>query len=98
MASPISRDRRGSACWRAGSRARWRAHLIAGSALLRLGRGLAFYLAKPLIEPTAPRLPAIDFGWWSGIPQVQAALRINVLFLIGVALAPLLYWAFRTTR
>ena len=29
---------------------------------------------------------------------MQAALRINVLFLIGVALAPLLSWAFRTTR
>jgi simple sugar transport system permease protein len=25
-------------------------------------------------------------------------LRINVLFLFGVALAPILYWAFRTTR
>ena len=54
------------------------------------GTGLAFYLGKPLIEPTAPRLPAIDFGWWSDIPQVRAALRINVLFLIGVALAPIL--------
>ena len=62
------------------------------------GTGLAFYLGKPLIEPTAPRLPAIDFGWWSDIPQVRAALRINVLFLIGVALAPLLCWAFKTTR
>ena len=57
------------------------------------GIGLAFYLGKPLIEPTAPRLPSIDFGWWSDIPQVRAALRINVLFLIGVALAPILVWA-----
>src|SRR6185295_3638894 len=29
---------------------------------------------------------------------ILGALRINVLFLIGVALAPILYWAFRTTR
>ena len=53
------------------------------------GTGLAFYLGKPLIEPSAPILPAIDFGWWSNIPQVRAALRINVLFVIGVALAPI---------
>ena len=72
--------------------------IAVGIALMLFGTGLAFYLGKPLIEPTAPRLPAIDFGWWSDIAQVRAALRINVLFLIGVALAPILYWAFRTTR
>src|SRR5206468_11088777 len=32
------------------------------------------------------------------IPQVRAALRINVLFLIGVALAPLLVFVLKTTR
>ena len=62
------------------------------------GTGLAFYLGKPLIEPTAPRLPAIDFGWWSDIPQVRAALRINVLFLIGVALAPVAVLGVRAPR
>ena len=67
-------------------------------ALMLFGIGLAFYLGKPLIEPTAPRLPSIDFGWWSDIPQVRAALRVNVLFLFGVALAPILVWALRTTR
>ena len=72
--------------------------IAVGIALMLFGTGLAFFLGKPLIEPTAPRLPAIDFGWWSDIAQVRAALRINVLFLIGVALAPILYWAFRTTR
>ena len=72
--------------------------IAVGIALMLFGTGLAFYLGKPLIEPTAPRLPAIDFGWWSDIAQVRAALRINVLFLIGVALAPILHWAFRTTR
>src|SRR5947208_2099933 len=63
--------------------------IAVGIALMLFGTGLAFYLGKPLIEPTAARLPAIDFGWWSDIPQVRAALRINVLFLIGVAIAGL---------
>ena len=69
-----------------------------GIALMLFGTGLAFFLGKPLIEPTAPHLPAIDLGWWSDIPQVRSALQVNVLFLIGVALAPSCYWAFRTTR
>ena len=72
--------------------------IAVGIALMLFGVGLAFYLGKPLIEPTAPHLPSIDFGWWSDIPQVRAALRINVLFLFGVALAPILVWALRTTR
>ena len=72
--------------------------IAVGIALMLFGIGLAFYLGKPLIEPTAPRLPWIDFGWWSDIPQVRAALRVNVLFLFGVALAPILVWALRTTR
>ena len=49
--------------------------IAVGIALMLFGVGLAFYLGKPLIEPTAPRLPSIDFGWWSDIPQVRAALR-----------------------
>ncbi|MFN5572965.1 MAG: ABC transporter permease, partial [Bradyrhizobium sp.] len=69
-----------------------------GISLMLFGTGLAFFLGKPLIEPTAARLPAIDFGWWSDVPQVRAALRINVLFLLGVVLAPILFWAFKTTR
>jgi simple sugar transport system permease protein len=69
-----------------------------GIALMLFGIGLAFYLGKPLIEPQALILPSIDLGWWSDIPQLRAALRINALFLIGVALAPFLVWALRTTR
>src|SRR6202008_4464371 len=84
---------------RAGFCSRPRVNAIAvGIALMLFGIGLAFFLGKPLIEPTAPRLPSIDLGWWSDIPQVRAALRVNVLFLIGVALAPILVWALRTTR
>src|SRR5437899_3758736 len=72
--------------------------IAVGIALMLLGTGLAFYLGKPLIEPSAPILPSIDFGWWSEVPQVRAVLKINALFLIGVALAPLLVWALRTMR
>jgi general nucleoside transport system permease protein len=72
--------------------------IAVGIALMLFGTGLAFYLGKPLIEPSAPILPSIDFGWWSDVPQVRAVLKINVLFLVGVALAPLLVWALNTTR
>jgi len=72
--------------------------IAVGIALMLFGVGLAFYLGKPLIQPKANILPAIDLGWWSSIPQLQAALRINVLFLIGVVLAPFLVWALKSTR
>ena len=72
--------------------------IAVGIALMLFGTGLAFFLGKPLIEPTAPRLPSLDLGWWSNIPQVRAALAINVLFLLGVVLAPLLLWALKSTR
>ena len=37
---------------------------------------------------------------WLGVLAAgsRAALRINVLFLLGVVLAPILFWAFKTTR
>lgn len=69
-----------------------------GIALMLFGSGLAFFFGKPFIQPSAPDLPAIPFGGWSDVPQVQAALNINVLFLIGAALAVFLWWAFRNTR
>ncbi|RVC77258.1 ABC transporter permease [Mesorhizobium sp. M4A.F.Ca.ET.022.05.2.1] len=69
-----------------------------GIALMLFGSGLAFFFGKPFIKPSAPDLPAIPFGAWSNIPQVQAALNVNVLFLIGAALAVFLWWAFRNTR
>lgn len=69
-----------------------------GIALMLFGSGLAFFFGKPFIQPSAPDLPAIPLGWWSDLPQVQAALNINVLFLIGAALAVFLWWAFRNTR
>ncbi len=69
-----------------------------GIALMLLGIGLAFFFGKPYIQPVAPDLPAISFGWWSDVPQIQAALKINVLFLVGIALALAMAWMFRATR
>ena len=46
----------------------------------------------------APHLPSIPFGFWSTLAPVRAALDVNALFLIGIALAVLLWWAFRNTR
>lgn len=69
-----------------------------GIALMLFGSGLAFFFGKPFIKPKASNLPAIPFGAWSDIPQVQAALDVNVLFLIGAALSLVLWWAFRNTR
>ncbi len=72
--------------------------IAVGIALMLFGTGLAFFLGKPLIQPSAPRLPAIDFGFWSANEQVHSALKINALFLVGAALAPLLWWGLRRTR
>lgn len=69
-----------------------------GIALMLFGTGLAFFLGKPFIQPSAPDLPAIPLGFWSDIPQVRAALNVNVLFLVGAVLALFLWWAFRNTR
>ncbi len=69
-----------------------------GIALMLLGAGLAFYLGKPLIQPQAPQIPSIALGNWSSSQAVQAALKINALFPIGVALALLMGWAFMNTR
>jgi general nucleoside transport system permease protein len=69
-----------------------------GIALMLFGIGLAFYIGKPLIEPQAPILPSIELAWWSRIPQLREALRINALFLIGIVLAPFLLWALKHTR
>lgn len=72
--------------------------IAVGIAMMILGMGLAFYFGKPFVQPVAPDLPAIGFGWWSEIPQVRAALEVNVLFLIGAALAVLLWWMLHATR
>jgi simple sugar transport system permease protein len=72
--------------------------IAVGIGLMLFGTGLAFFLGKPYVQPKAPTLPAIPFGDWSSIPQIQAALKVNPLFLIGIVLAFVLSWAFRNTR
>ncbi len=69
-----------------------------GIAMMLLGMGLAFFFGKPFIQPVAPDLPAIGLGDWSSMPQVQAALRVNVLFLIGIVAAVAIWWMLRSTR
>ncbi len=69
-----------------------------GIALMLLGTGLAFFFGKPFIQPVAPDLPAINLGWWSDLPQVQAALKVNVLFIVGAVLAIALAWMLKKTR
>ena len=69
-----------------------------GIAMMLLGTGLAFYFGKPYIQPSAPDLPAIPLGGWSDLPQVQAALNVNVLFVIGLCLALVIGWMLRSTR
>ena len=72
--------------------------IAVGIALMLFGTGLAFFLGKPFVEPTAPNLPSIDLGWWSEVPQIQAALKVNGLFIVGIVLVPVLDWVLRNTR
>lgn len=69
-----------------------------GIALMLLGMGLAFFFGKPYIQPVAPDLPSIPLGGWSDLPQVQAALNINVLFFLGIIIALAMAWMFKSTR
>jgi simple sugar transport system permease protein len=66
--------------------------------MMLLGIGLAFFLGKPLIQPSAPRLTSLSLGSFSSVPQIRSALEVNVLFVVGVLLAPLLRWALLHTR
>src|SRR5258708_11040990 len=72
--------------------------IAVGIGLMLFGTGLAFFLGKPYVQPKAPTLPSIPFGNWSDSPQIQAALQVNPLLIIGIVLAILLAWAFRNTR
>ena len=69
-----------------------------GIALMMLGMGLAFYLGKPLIQPQAPQIPAIELGLWSDSSAVRAALQLNALVPVGLVLAIAMWWAFARTR
>jgi general nucleoside transport system permease protein len=69
-----------------------------GIAMMLLGMGLAFYFGKPFIQPSAPMLPSIPLGFWSDVPQIRSAMNISALFLVGIAIAFVMWWAFANTR
>lgn len=73
-------------------------HIAVGISLMIFATGLAFFFGKAFIQPSAPRLPAISLGSWSDSPIISAALEINALFFIGMALVPLLYFVLKNTR
>jgi ABC-type uncharacterized transport system permease subunit len=72
--------------------------IAVGIGLMLFGTGFAFFLGKPYVQPKAPTLPAIALGGWSDSPQIQAALQINMLFVIGIVLVLAMHWAFKNTR
>src|SRR5882724_4021683 len=72
--------------------------IAVGIGLMLFGTGLAFFLGKPYVQPKAPTLPSIPFGFWSDSPPLRAALDVNPLFLLGLGLALGLNWAFRAAR
>lgn len=72
--------------------------IAVGIALMLFGMGLSFYIGKPLIQPEAPLLPALELGSWSSLPSVRDALRVNPLFLLGIALAFVMRFGLLNTR
>ena len=69
-----------------------------GIALIMLGTGLAFFFGKSLIKPTAPRLDDFSLAWWSSVPQITQAFKINWLFIVGIILAVLMHYGFKYSR
>lgn len=69
-----------------------------GIAILLFGVGLAFLLGKPFIQPAAPMLPGLNLGWWSTNEAIRAALRVNALFFVGLALSLFIRWGFARSR
>jgi general nucleoside transport system permease protein len=69
-----------------------------GIAMMLFGTGVAFFFGKPYIQPTAPRLPSLPLGGWSGSASLKSALDVNPLFFVGIAIAILMAWALRNTR
>jgi simple sugar transport system permease protein len=69
-----------------------------GIAMMLFGTGIAFFFGKAYIQPSAPRLGSFSLGAWTGNQQIETALQINALLLIGVAVALLMAWAFANTK
>ena len=69
-----------------------------GIALMLFGVGLAFFLGKPLVGPTAPHLPSVSLGWWSSSAQVRSALQVNALFVLGLVTTVVVRFILLRTR
>ncbi len=69
-----------------------------GIAMIIFGSGIAFFLGKPFIQPSAPQLPTLNLAGSGASPAIQAALQISPLFLLGLAIAPLMKWFFKSTH
>ncbi len=69
-----------------------------GIAIMLTGTGIAFFLGKPYVQPSATLLPGIPFGFWSDNAQVRNALSVCPLFLLGIVAAILMEWGFVSTR
>jgi simple sugar transport system permease protein len=69
-----------------------------GIAMMLFGTGLAFFFGKAYIQPSAPRLGSFSLGAWTGNQQIETALQINPLLLVGVLAAILMAWAFANTK
>lgn len=72
--------------------------IAVGIAMMLFAIGLAFFFGKPYLHPPAPKLPELDLGGWVSNPQIAAALKINILFLIGVLLVPVVWALLNRTR
>lgn len=73
-------------------------HTAMGIAIMMLGTGLAFFLGKSLIKPTAPRLHDFSLAWFSAVPQVRQAFLVTALFPLGLFLTIAFQWSLRYTR
>jgi ABC-type uncharacterized transport system permease subunit len=69
-----------------------------GIAMMLFGTGIAFFFGKAYIQPSAPRLGSFSLGGWSGNAQIEQALLINPLLLVGVLAAIVMAWAFANTK
>jgi simple sugar transport system permease protein len=69
-----------------------------GIAMIIFGSGIAFFFGKPFIQPQAPQLPTLNLATETMAPALKSALQISPLFLLGLAIAPLMQWFFQSTR
>src|SRR3954452_16964145 len=63
-----------------------------GIAIMLAGTGIAFFLGKAYVQPSAALLPGIPFGFWSDNAQLRNALSVCPLFLLGIFTAITLHW------